>query len=114
MARVLSLIEKAAPTQANILILGENGTGKELVAREVHRQSRRAEASLLTVDLGAVAESLFDSELFGHVKGAFTDARADRVGRLQAAEEGRSSLTKWAICRCISSPSCSPRWSSAR
>ncbi|WP_343615611.1 sigma-54 dependent transcriptional regulator [Novosphingobium sp.] len=88
MARVLSLIEKAAPTQANILILGENGTGKELVAREVHRQSRRAEASLLTVDLGAVAESLFDSELFGHVKGAFTDARADRVGRLQAAEGG--------------------------
>jgi DNA-binding NtrC family response regulator len=88
MARVLSLIEKAAPTQANILILGENGTGKELVAREVHRQSRRAEASLLTVDLGAVAESLFDSELFGHVKGAFTDARADRVGRLQAAQGG--------------------------
>lgn len=88
MARVLSLIEKAAPTQANILILGENGTGKELVARELHRQSRRAEASLMTVDLGAVAESLFDSELFGHVKGAFTDARADRIGRLQAAEGG--------------------------
>jgi DNA-binding NtrC family response regulator len=88
MARVLSLIEKAAPTQANILILGENGTGKELVAREIHRQSRRASAQLQTVDLGAVAETLFDSELFGHVKGAFTDARADRVGRLQAAQGG--------------------------
>jgi DNA-binding NtrC family response regulator len=88
MARVLSLIEKAAPTEANILILGENGTGKELVARELHRQSRRAKGGLLTVDMGAVAESLFDSELFGHVKGAFTDARADRVGRLQAADGG--------------------------
>lgn len=88
MARVLSLIEKAGPTDANVLILGENGTGKELVARELHRHSRRAGKIMLSVDLGAVAENLFDSELFGHVKGAFTDARADRVGRLQAAEGG--------------------------
>ena len=88
MARVHSLIEKAAPTDANILILGENGTGKELVARELHRQSRRADAAMLAVDLGAVAQSLFDSELFGHSKGAFTDARSDRVGRLQAADGG--------------------------
>lgn len=88
MARVHSLIEKAGPTDANVLILGENGTGKELVARELHRHSRRKDDILLTVDLGAVAESLFDSELFGHVKGAFTDARADRAGRFQAADGG--------------------------
>ncbi len=88
MARVHSLIEKAGPTDANVLILGENGTGKELVARELHRHSRRAEEILLTIDLGAVAETLFDSELFGHVKGAFTDARTDRAGRFQAADGG--------------------------
>ncbi|MBS0505071.1 MAG: sigma-54-dependent Fis family transcriptional regulator [Proteobacteria bacterium] len=88
MRRVLQLIERAAPTDANVLILGENGTGKELVARELHRRSRRENRVMLSVDLGAVAETLFDSELFGHVKGAFTDARADRIGRLQAADGG--------------------------
>jgi len=88
MARVYSLIERAAPTEANVLILGENGTGKELVARELHRRSRRGEGVLVSVDLGAVAENLFESELFGHVKGAFTDARGDRIGRLQAADGG--------------------------
>lgn len=87
-ARVYSLIERAAPTEANILILGENGTGKELVARELHRRSRRAAQVLVSVDLGAVAANLFESELFGHVKGAFTDARGDRIGRLQAADGG--------------------------
>ncbi|WP_298693069.1 sigma-54 dependent transcriptional regulator [uncultured Sphingomonas sp.] len=87
-ARVLSLIERAAPTDANVLILGENGTGKELVARELHRLSARASGVMLSVDLGAIAENLFDSELFGHVKGAFTDARGDRIGRLQAADGG--------------------------
>jgi len=88
MQRVYSLIERAGPTEANVLILGENGTGKELVARELHRRSGRADNVLVSVDLGAVAESLFESELFGHVKGAFTDARGDRVGRLQAADGG--------------------------
>ncbi|MES2988785.1 MAG: sigma-54 dependent transcriptional regulator [Pseudomonadota bacterium] len=88
MARVHSLISRAAPTDANVLVLGENGTGKELVARELHRQSLRANEVMLTVDLGAVSEDLIDSELFGHVKGAFTDARSDRVGRLQAADGG--------------------------
>jgi DNA-binding NtrC family response regulator len=88
MARVYSLIERAAPTEANVLILGENGTGKELVARELHQRSRRADQVFVSVDLGAVAENLFESELFGHVKGAFTDARGDRIGRLQAASGG--------------------------
>jgi DNA-binding NtrC family response regulator len=86
--RVDSLIARAAPTEANVLILGENGTGKELVARELHRRSRRSDQVLVSVDLGAVAENLFESELFGHVKGAFTDARGDRIGRLQAADGG--------------------------
>jgi DNA-binding NtrC family response regulator len=86
--RVDSLINRAAPTEANVLILGENGTGKELVARELHRRSRRADQVLVSVDLGAVSENLFESELFGHVRGAFTDARGDRIGRLQAADGG--------------------------
>ena len=85
MQRVQSLIARAAPTEANVLILGENGTGKELVARELHRQSRRSALPMVSVDLGAVSETLFESELFGHAKGAFTDARAERIGRMQAA-----------------------------
>jgi DNA-binding NtrC family response regulator len=88
MKDVFSLIERAAPTDANVLLLGENGTGKELAAREIHRQSKRAGQAFMSVDLGAVTESLFESELFGHKKGAFTDARDDRIGRLQAAEGG--------------------------
>ena len=90
MQRVRTLIDRAAPTDANVLILGENGTGKEIVAREIHRLSRRAEHPMISVDLGATAESLFDSELFGHVKGAFTGAEGDRMGRLKAAD--RSTL----------------------
>lgn len=88
MARVHSLIARAAPTEANVLVLGENGTGKELVARALHQQSHRADREMVTVDLGAIATELIDSELFGHVKGAFTDARTDRVGRIQVADGG--------------------------
>lgn len=86
--QVQSLIEKAAPTDANVLILGENGTGKELVARQLHRQSLRHERVFMPVDLGAVSETLFESELFGHKKGAFTGADENRVGRLIAADGG--------------------------
>jgi DNA-binding NtrC family response regulator len=88
MRGVLSMIERSAPTSANVLILGENGTGKELAARALHNQSERTREVFMSVDLGAVPESLFESELFGHVKGAFTDARQDRVGRIQAANGG--------------------------
>jgi DNA-binding NtrC family response regulator len=80
------LIDRAAPTDANVLILGENGTGKEIVAREIHRLSRRSAKPLISIDLGATAEGLFDSELFGHVKGAFTGAAGERMGRLKAAD----------------------------
>jgi DNA-binding NtrC family response regulator len=88
MQRVFSIIAKAAPTDANVLITGENGTGKDLVAREIHRQSARAREVFMSVDLGALAESLAESELFGHRKGAFTGAGDDRVGRFAAASGG--------------------------
>lgn len=86
--QVLAMVRKAAPTDANVLILGENGTGKELVAHEIHALSRRADQAFITVDLGTVPSTLLDSELFGHKRGAFTDAREDRMGRFQAAHEG--------------------------
>ena len=88
LTEVLSLVQRAAPTDANVLILGENGTGKELIARELHRQSQRAGRSFLAVDMGSISESLFESELFGHRKGAFTGANEDRAGRFQAADGG--------------------------
>lgn len=88
MRHVFELIRKAAPTDANVLILGENGTGKELVAREIHRQSRRADEMFVRVDLGTLSPTLFESELFGHRRGAFTDAREDRIGRFRAAAGG--------------------------
>ncbi len=88
MTQVMSLIDRTAPTDANVFILGENGTGKELVARELHTRSLRSSKVFMSVDLGAISENLFESELFGHKKGAFTDARDDRIGRLQAADGG--------------------------
>ncbi len=81
-------IQKIAPTDANILILGENGTGKELIAKAVHQFSLRATRPYVKVDVGSLTESLFESELFGHKKGAFTDAREDRAGRFEAANTG--------------------------
>lgn len=86
--KVFSMIDKVAKTDANVLITGENGTGKELVARAVHRQSRRRDEVFIGVDLGAISHFLFESELFGHVKGAFTDAKEDRAGRFEIANAG--------------------------
>jgi DNA-binding NtrC family response regulator len=88
MQEVFSIVERAAPTDANVLILGENGTGKELIARRLHALSSRAQQVFLAVDMGAISESLFESELFGHQKGAFTGASEDRLGRFQAADGG--------------------------
>jgi two-component system, NtrC family, response regulator HydG len=88
MLKVFRAVRRTAPTDANVLILGENGTGKELVAREIHRLSRRADKVFLRVDLGALSPQLFESELFGHRRGAFTDARQDRTGYFRAATGG--------------------------
>ena len=85
MNQLHTLIEKVAVTDANILITGENGTGKEVLAREVHRLSKREGKEMVTVDMGAITETLFESELFGHVKGAFTDAHTDRAGKFETA-----------------------------
>ncbi|CAH9049414.1 Transcriptional regulatory protein ZraR [Pseudoalteromonas holothuriae] len=88
MEDVFQTIEKAAKTDANVLVLGESGTGKELIARELHKQSLRAKQTFLSVDMGTIASSLFESELFGHVKGAFTDAKENKQGRFELADDG--------------------------
>lgn len=88
MNRVFSTIHKVARTNTNVLILGENGTGKEMVAYEIHKQSDRCNEIFVTVDMGSLSESLFESEIFGHVKGAFTDALEDRPGRFEIASGG--------------------------
>jgi DNA-binding NtrC family response regulator len=88
MAKVLETISAVAPTEANVLILGENGTGKELAARALHYASSRREKPFVHVDLGAIPETLFESELFGHVRGAFTDAKEERAGRFESASGG--------------------------
>jgi DNA-binding NtrC family response regulator len=88
MINVFNTIEKVAATDANVLILGENGTGKEVIARALHRRSARHENVFMNVDMGAITESLFESELFGYVKGAFTDAKEDKAGRFELANGG--------------------------
>jgi two-component system, NtrC family, response regulator HydG len=88
MMGIYKTIDKVAQTDANILVLGENGTGKELIAREIHRKSKRAKEIFLGVDMGSLTESLFESELFGYTKGAFTDAKEDRAGRFETASGG--------------------------
>lgn len=88
MQKVMTMVHKVAVTDANVLILGENGTGKELIARAIHKSSHRAEEVFISVDLGAISETLFESELFGYKKGAFTDAKEDRAGRFEAASKG--------------------------
>jgi DNA-binding NtrC family response regulator len=85
---VLNMVRKVAKTDANVLITGENGTGKELIAQEIHRLSARAREVLVSVDMGALTETLFESELFGHVKGAFTDAHENRKGKFEIADKG--------------------------
>lgn len=88
MINVINIVRKVAGTDANVLITGENGTGKELVAREIHNLSKRAGELMVSVDMGSITETLFESELFGHVKGAFTDAREDRKGKFEIAHNG--------------------------
>jgi DNA-binding NtrC family response regulator len=88
MQRIFQTIDRVAQTDANVLILGENGTGKELIARAIHRNSPRKNESFISVDLGSITETLFESELFGHKKGSFTDAKEDRPGRFELANNG--------------------------
>ncbi|MFI3320933.1 MAG: sigma-54 dependent transcriptional regulator [Rikenellaceae bacterium] len=88
MRQLKETIEKVAVTDVNILITGENGTGKEVLAKEIHSNSNRAKMPLITVDMGAIAETLFESELFGHTKGSFTGATCDRAGKFEAANGG--------------------------
>ena len=85
--RVCKMIDKVAPTNANVLITGENGTGKELIAKSIHRKSLRASHQMVSVDMGAITETLFESELFGHVRGAFTDAKMARDGKIKIADK---------------------------
>ncbi len=85
---VFDLIRKVASTDANVLLTGENGTGKEVIAREIHRLSARSQEIMVSVDMGAISETLFESELFGHMKGSFTDAKEDRAGKFETANKG--------------------------
>ncbi|WP_243039020.1 sigma-54-dependent transcriptional regulator [Dyella sedimenti] len=88
MRRVAALIERVAPSDANVLVLGENGTGKGVIAQRIHRLSSRAGRSLVKVNMGGIAESVFESEMFGHVRGAYTDAKGERIGRFELADGG--------------------------
>jgi DNA-binding NtrC family response regulator len=88
MGSVLQMINKVAKTDANVLVAGENGTGKELIVKEIHNNSRRADEVFISIDIGSITESLFESEMFGHIKGAFTDAKEDRTGWFETASDG--------------------------
>ena len=88
MKKVMEMVKKVAVTDANIFIAGENGTGKELIAREIHRYSKRKNEIMISVDMGAISESLFESELFGHTKGSYTDAKEERIGKFETANKG--------------------------
>lgn len=88
MKTVFEKVQKVSETDANVLILGENGTGKELIARSIHNLSKRKNESFVNIDLGSISESIFESELFGHIRGAFTDAKENKMGRFEAANEG--------------------------
>ena len=88
MRQIMDLVKRVAATDANIMITGENGTGKELIAKEIHRLSERRNELLVTVDLGSMSESLFESEMFGHTRGSFTDAHEDRTGKIMLAQKG--------------------------
>ena len=88
MQDVMAIVKKVAATDANVLITGENGTGKDLVANELHKYSKRSDEVMVSVDMGAISESLFESELFGHTKGSFTDAKEERAGRFETAQNG--------------------------
>lgn len=88
MKTVMAMVKKVAVTDANIFITGENGTGKELIAREIHNRSKRSKEIMVSVDMGAISDTLFESELFGHAKGSFTDAKEDRIGRFETADKG--------------------------
>ncbi len=99
MKSVLNLVERIGPADANVLITGENGTGKEVITRVLHSISSRRAKPLISLNAGALAEGVFESELFGHVRGAFTDAKSDRVGRFELADGGRSFSTRSETCR---------------
>ncbi|NVO01652.1 MAG: sigma-54-dependent Fis family transcriptional regulator [Bacteroidetes bacterium] len=88
MKKIVSIVDKVSKTDASILITGENGTGKGMIAREIHKRSSRSKEAMITVDMASLSESLFESELFGHKKGSFTDARQDRIGRFESASGG--------------------------
>jgi transcriptional regulator with GAF, ATPase, and Fis domain len=99
MQPVLQMISRVGPSDANVLITGEPGTGKEVVAQTLHAISPRSAKPMVTVNAGGLAEGVFESELFGHVKGAFTDAKMDRVGRFELADTARCFWTRSRTCR---------------
>src|SRR5690606_5575025 len=88
MQQVMEIVRRVGPSEANVLILGENGTGKSVIARLIHEMSHRREGPFISINMGGLVEGIFESEIFGHVKGAFTDAKSDRAGRFELAKGG--------------------------